>query len=227
MRDWDHFIDQVPWFLNPDEVATVGEEKPWSRSPVVGLPRFSELLSSVALTPVSVSNMKYELLAWGPPSARQGWLCHPPPATSPGHVHPIHSQFWSVCGGIVERFGEKNHSETEGQDWWSDQDDILTVTATYLSVSESLDACVWIREENGLTIPILPEEYYVVAVEANGNLTLVHRKSGELILFAPDHAFEGATIFPGCPDNSLFTVDSVPDLPSWIEDCVLKSFQYH
>ena len=86
-------------------------------------------------------------------------------------------------------------------------------------MSESLDACAWIWEENRLTIPIPPEEYYVVAVEANGNLTLVHRKSGELILFAPDHAFEGVPIFSGCPGNSLFTMDSVPDLPSWIEDC--------
>ena len=116
----------------PGEVATVGEEEPWSRSPVAGLPRLPELLSSSTLTPVSVSDIKYELLARGPPSARQDWLCHPPPATSPGHVHPIHGQFWSVCGGIVERFGEKTHSETEGQDWWSNQDEILTVIATQL-----------------------------------------------------------------------------------------------
>lgn len=38
--------------------------------------------------------------------------------------------------------------------------------------------------------PIEPCEYYVVAVEADGNRTLVHRSGGELLLFAPDHAVE-------------------------------------
>lgn len=224
MRDWDHFIKYTPWFLSPDEIATIGEEKPWSRSPVAGLPRLSALLASATLTPVSVSDMEYELLAWGPPSARQGWLCHPPPEASPGQICPIHNHFWSVCGGIVERFGKEDNYEAEGQDWWLNQNEILTVTASQYSVSEALDVFSWIWEDGGLTIPITPEEYYVVAVEANTNLTLVHRESGELILFAPDHAFQGLTILPGCPDRSLYTIDNVPDLASWIEDCVLKSF---
>lgn len=124
----------------------------------------------------------------------------------------------------MERFGKEDNYEAEGQDWWLNQNEILTVTASQYSVSEALDVFSWIWGDGGLTIPITPEEYYVVAVEANTNLTLVHRESGELILFAPDHAFQGLTILPGCPDRSLYTIDNVPDLASWIEDCVLKSF---
>lgn len=222
MRDWDHFIKQTPWFLRPNETAIVDEEAPWSRGPVAGLPYLSALLASSTLTSVSVSGIDYELLAWGPPSSRQGWLCHPPREASPGQVCSVHRNFWSVCGGIVERFGERN-SESERQDWWLNQNEILTVAASQISVSEPLEAYSWIWEEAGQKIPIIPEEYYVVAMESNSNLTLVHQESGELILFAPDHAFEGVTSFSECPDCSLFIIDDIPDLASWIENCVLES----
>lgn len=58
-----------------------------------------------------------------------------------------------------------------------------------------------------------------MAVEANGNLTLAHRSSGHLLLFAPDDAFEGVTPLPGCPPYSLMTIDNAPDLAAWIERC--------
>ena len=67
--------------------------------------------------------------------------------------------------------------------------------------------------------PILPSEYYIVAVEDNGNPTLDHRSSGHLVLFAPDHAFEGVTPLPGCPPYSLMTIDDAPDLAAWLELC--------
>ncbi|GGU13939.1 hypothetical protein GCM10010178_01530 [Lentzea flava] len=39
--------------------------------------------------------------------------------------------------------------------------------------------------------------YVTVAIEANGNLTAAHRETGRLVLFAPDHSFDGVTPFPG------------------------------
>ncbi len=67
--------------------------------------------------------------------------------------------------------------------------------------------------------PHHPAEYYPVAVEANGNLTLAHRVDGRLLLFAPDHDFERVTPFAGSPPCSLLIVDEVPDLATWIEVC--------
>lgn len=68
-------------------------------------------------------------------------------------------------------------------------------------------------------LPVDPDEYYVVAVEANGNLTLAHRDDGRLLLFAPDHSFAGVTALAGSPSYPLFTIDAVPDLATWIEVC--------
>ena len=77
----------------------------------------------------------------------------------------------------------------------------------------------WIWEDDGLAVPIIADDYYAAAVEANGNLTLAHRRDGQLLLFAPDHAYSGVTPLAGCPPYSLLTIDDVPNLATWIEVC--------
>jgi hypothetical protein len=118
----------------------------------------------------------------------------------------------SVCGGIIERFGEPTS-------WWNNQDEVLTASAARLPLAPVLNDYARLWQDDGLLMPIQPSEYYVAAVEANGNLTLTHRSSGQLLLFAPDHAFEGVTPLPDCPPYSLMTIDEAPDLAAWIELC--------
>lgn len=215
MSDWEQFLREVPWFLHAGERAGVGEARPWTRGSVDALPELSALLASATITPISVGGKNYELLCWGSPGQRRGWLCQPPHDGYGVAVHQIHSKFWTLCGGIVERFGEPDT-------WWLNQNDVLTVDATRVQLAYALTAYMWIWERNGRDIPINPEEYYVAAVEANGNLTLVNRRDGRLLLFAPDHAFNGVTPLAGCPPYSLLTIDDVPDLVTWIEVCAVS-----
>lgn len=210
MRDWELFAEQAPWFAASGDVV-VGETGGWSRGPIASLPRLSTVLTAASVTPVSVSGKGYELLAWGPSDQRRGWLCEPP-AEDTADVHPVHRSFWSACGGIVERFGEP-------PSWWLNQDEVLTGSAAATPVAEMIDAYRWLWDDDGLTVPVDPADYYAVAVEANGNLTLAHRVDGRLLLFAPDHAFDGVTPLAGCPPYSLMTIDEVPDLSTWIEVC--------
>jgi hypothetical protein len=212
MRDWEQFVQHTPWFMGPGDIAVVEDEGPWPGGDLESMPQLSELLGTASLTTLSVSGTHYELIAWGPGDQRRGWLCHPPVLSDPAHVHEIHRRFWSVCGGIIERFAEPDS-------WWLNQNQVLTTAATRTRVSDVLADYRWIWEDVGLQVPIQPDDYYTVAVEANGNLTLAHRQSGELLLFAPDHAFEDVTPVPGCPPYSLLTIDGVPDLRSWIEEC--------
>ena len=212
MRDWQGFLDEVSWFLAPGEATRVGDSLPWRRGPVVSLPQPSRLLTAATVTPVWVEGRAYELLAWGPSDSRRGWLCLPPEDSPVERVHAVHQQFRSVCGGILERFGEPTS-------WWNNQDEVLTASAARLPLAPVLDDYAWLWRDDGLQLPIQPSDYYIVAVEANGNLTLAHRSSGQLLLFAPDHAFEGVTPLPGCPPYSLLTIDDAPDLAAWIELC--------
>jgi hypothetical protein len=212
MSDWDQFIAEVSWFLGPDEVAAVGDPEPWTRGSIEELPELSALLRAATLTPVYVVDKAYELLAWGPADERRGWLCHRPHDANEESVPAIHKDFWKLCGGIFERFREPSS-------WWLNQNEVLTAEAGGVSVAGALSAYSWIWHDNGLEIPINPDEYYVAAVEANGNLTLVNRADGQLLLFAPDHSFTGVTPLAGCPPYSLLTINDVTDLRTWIEVC--------
>lgn len=212
MSDWEQFLEEVSWFLDPGESAVLGAARPWTRGSIDGLPELSALLDAATLTPVSVAGDAYELLAWGSPDGRRGWLCRPPQAMEGGFVARTHQDFWKVCGGIVERFGEP-------ATWWDNQDQVLTVDATRLRIADVLADYAWLWEDDGLEMSLNPEEYYAVAVEANGNLTLAHRGDGRLLLFAPDHAFTGVTPLVGAPPYSLLTIDDVPDLEAWVEVC--------
>jgi hypothetical protein len=212
MRDWQRFREEVPWFLAPGEAARDGDSLPWSRRAVERLPKLSHLLVAATVTPISVDGRAYELLAWGPSDNRRGWLCLPPEESPVEGVHAIHQNLLPVWGGIVERFGEPTS-------WWDNQNEVLTAPAARRPLAPALNDYAWLWHDDGREVPIEPNEYYVVAVEANGNLTLARRSSGRLLLFAPDHAFEGVTPLPGCPPYSLMTIDDAPDLAAWIELC--------
>ncbi|MEU4360541.1 hypothetical protein [Promicromonospora sp. NPDC023987] len=95
--------------------------------------------------------------------------------------------------------------------------DVLTREVSGWSVDQTLGAYEWIWADEGLRTPIAATDYVPVAAEANGNLTLAHRRTGQVVWFAPDHFASGVTVLPGCPEYSLYTFDGAPDLASWIE----------
>lgn len=211
VNDWEHFLHEVSWFLEPGQNVSVGREQAWDRESIDELPVLSAILGSARLTPVSVDGSAYELLTWGSDD-RRGWLCRPPQESGDESITQVHKSFLRICGGIVEKFGEPDT-------WWLNQDEVLTVDAARVGVADVLADYAWLWDDHGLELPISPDEYYAVAVEANGNLTLAHRDDGRILLFAPDHAFSGVTPLAGCPPYSLLTIDDVPDLATWIEVC--------
>ncbi len=210
VSDWQRFLQEVTWFLPPGASASVGDGERWSRDTVPALPRLSRLLEAATVTPVQVEGERYEMLAWGPPHRRRGWLCLPP-ATAPDEgIHDVHKSFLLICGGIIERFGEP-------ASWWNNQNEVLTESAAGSALRPIFDDYSWLWCDKGLRLPIDPDGLYVVAVEANGNLTIADRLNGQLMLFAPDHAFTGVTPLPGCPPYSLMTIDGISDLTAWVE----------
>ena len=102
--------------------------------------------------------------------------------------------------------------------WWTaDMAGVLTRFAWEFEFAAAVESWSWFWEQDGLTVPIEPREWDVVAVEANANVTVVHRTTGQLLLFAPDHGFSRVTPLAGCPEYSLYTMDDDPDLATWIE----------
>lgn len=172
----------------------------------------SGLLSTATVTPIQLDGADYELLTWGPPEDRRGWLNLPPFRGDELNVPEVLRAVWAATGGIVEYFGA-----VPGSWWWLNCGDVMTRGAAGWPVAQTLGAYEWIWADEGLRIPIDPSQFVAVAVEANGNLTLAHRRTGQVVWFAPDHSESGVSVMPGCPECSLYTFDGVPDLVSWIE----------
>ncbi|MFI2366673.1 hypothetical protein [Promicromonospora sp. NPDC019610] len=211
MSDVDLLMAQCPWLAL--EGADVGVSEPHRPVELVGMPVLAGLLSAATVTPVRLDGVDHELLAWGPAAERRGWLCRPPVQDGDADAPEALRAVWAATGGIIEHFGVVSDSW-----WWLNCGDVLTREAVGWSVEQMLGAYEWMWADEGLPIPIEAADYVPVAGEANGNLTLAHRRTGEVIWFAPDHSASGVTVLPGCPEYSLYTFDGVPDLASWVEE---------
>lgn len=216
MNDWDVFTASVTWFLKPGSRVHVGERRTCcelSSAAAVLFPRLSELLSCAQITPVVVDESRYELFAWnGRDGYRTGWLCMPACEQPPDNLHESHKILITSFGGIVERFNEP------GETWLLNLNDALTAreAAHDGSFIEEYASCTRIVGLN-FDVPIIPQDYYSIAREANGNTTLCHRKTGEVIMFAPDHCFRHLTVLGGCPEYTLYTVNDASTFRDWVE----------
>lgn len=211
MNDADLLVAERPWLV--EDSVDAGTPEPHQPVELAGMPVMSRLLSAATVTAVRIDGIDHKLLAWGPATDRHGWLCLlPEPRDDDGAIPEVLRTVWAATGGIVEHFGGVSDSW-----WWLNCTDVLTREAAGWPVEQMLGAYEWIWTDEGLRIPIVATDYVPVAREANGNLTLAHRHTGQVVWFAPDHSTSGVTVLPGCPEYSLYTFDGAPDLASWIE----------
>jgi hypothetical protein len=211
VNDADMLVAERPWLVKDNVDA--GTPEPRQPVELAGMPVMSRLLSAATVTPVRIDGVDHELLAWGQATDRRGWLCRlPEPRDDDGAIPKVLRTVLAATGGIVEHFGGVSDSW-----WWLNCTDVLTREAAGWPVEQMLGAYEWIWTDEGLRMPIAAADYVPVAREANGNLTLTHRRTGQVVWFAPDHAASGVTVLPGCPEYSLYTFDGAPDLASWIE----------
>ena len=214
MNDWDVFVDSVPWFLDANAEVRVSESCAGFQLPpsvAVLFPALASLLAQSHVTTVSVNDVPHQLLAWDDADgSRNGWLCLPPNCDVPANIHPNHAELLHSFGGIIERFNEPedtcllNHS------------DALTGREASHDASFIMDY-IWAFEDAGVDLPIRPSDYYSLAREANGNTTLCHRTTGQVVLFAPDHAFDFVVPFDGCPEYTLYKINGIVTLNDWVE----------
>lgn len=219
MSDWAAFTESVPWFLDRDAAVEVcAPRKSHALSPLAAtlFPQLGRLLVEALVTDVAVNGVRYELLAWDSPDGdRLGWLCLPPSKNAPRNLHDDHRKLLGSFGGIVERFNEP-------EDTW-----LLNINGALTEREASHDGSFiqdyrWAFDDAGLTLPIDPTEYYSIAREANGNATLCHRVSGQVLMFAPDHCFEHLTELEGCPDYTLYTINGAATFRDWVNVVALQ-----
>jgi hypothetical protein len=67
VNDWDNFIESIPWFVDTEAKVHVSKTRNGLQLPSsvsVNFPLFANLLSRSLVTPVSVNDVHYQLVAW-------------------------------------------------------------------------------------------------------------------------------------------------------------------
>jgi len=212
MKDWAAFCKDITWFLYRSsslKVTTSDEKLRLAPKAAQLFPPLAKLIARATVTNVIVDRVPYKLLGWELRDGKRcGWLCPLPSKRTPKGVCKDHAILLKSFGGIVERFNQFESS------WLLNLNDALTqkeaADGTFLASLK----CMF--DDERLTLPIDPTEYYSIAGEANGNTTLCHRKTGRLLLFAHDHAFDYVTILKGCPDFTLYTIRGASTFRQWV-----------
>ena len=212
---WQSFVDDVPWFLDSHERTIVGPLAPpgsWSLPRAVAdmFPQLADLLSNAHTSRVSLGTREYVLFSWETEGGIPTWLCPRPTPSPRSDLLPAHRALLAAFGGIVER-------SQEPVDTWllntneSLTDDEARHDATFIT------AYAWAFERVPGGIPIDHTSYYSISPEANGNTTLCHRRSGEVLLFAPDHSFDDVQVLAGCPPYTLYRRNGASTFVEWVE----------
>jgi hypothetical protein len=212
---WDHFAAAVPWILDHDTTVTIGpSHSPGYWEPASGafsqlFPALERALKRAFVAPIDLDGGLYVLFTW---QRNDGgfcsWLSPAPSANPPTSLYPDHQTLLASFGGIVERSNEPT--------WWVlNHNDVLTEREGRYDATFIKDYS-WAFERASLPIRIELKQFYSIAREANGNTTLCDRATGEVILFAPDHAFDHIEALPGYPDYTLYRFLTAEHFREWV-----------
>ncbi|WP_340540625.1 hypothetical protein [Nocardioides sp. GXZ039] len=222
--DWKILTDTNPRLLRGGNEIEVGQPHSWTRpltDELTGeLPVFTGLLASAEVTDVTVDGQSHELLGWGPEQSqsRRLWLCPSPPTDVPERLPAVQAALFGVFGGIgITANGPEEGAGGEDARLLNSTGALTAALARSPIFRDSVDDYRWIWEDDGLDVPIDPDDYVTIDREANGNLTVAHRETGAVLLFLPDHARGDVEVLDGCPEMSLYTAAETPDLTTWIE----------
>jgi hypothetical protein len=210
---WEQFIAESILSDEQGEAAKVGEAQPpgsWhpeSAEFTVLFPAMAQLFSKASVSAVEMDGRKHQLISWQQSDAEMaGWLC-PTPVSAPSTLFQEHNILLKSFGGIIEYVGAPPNT------WIMSHDQVLTLKAAEQDARLIKDY-EWAFE--GSPVPIDLDQFYAIAIEANGNTTLCHRITGEVVLFAPDHAFNHVLPYPGCPEYTLYNIEGGRDFRSWV-----------
>jgi hypothetical protein len=214
---WKRFIEEVTWCAEPHMTAVVGpSEAPGSWAPKSEdfarlFPELNRLLETAYIARAVVSDRPYQFFTW--PSDGSGcrsWLSPWPSFATPSGLFRDHQVLLESFGGIIE-----NSNAPEG--WWGGAHyDVLTEQEAQRDAT-FLNYCASAFEQESLTIPIDPEQFYSIAAEASFEITLCHRTTGEVIFFSSDCVHDYVEVYPGCPEQTLYRLIGAPTFGDYVE----------
>lgn len=220
MNDWQLVTLAEPWRIDSAENAVVRPaELSFRATPqfTSTFPALTHLLTNARRWQVTLpggpdrSSHRSDntLFAWGEGEQIRAWLSPTPSIAIPMEAASEHRILLQCFGGITERFNEPDDN------WLFNHNDAMTASEADRDAS-FIAQYAWAFKECG-GIPIDLKAFYPVAWEANGNCMLCNRRTGELLLFAPDHAYEDLVPYGPCAELTLYKKHGAGDFRAWVE----------
>jgi hypothetical protein len=212
---WGSFAEELSWFLTGRrrlEVGALVRPGGWRASSRFGkaFPTLAGLLEAGHTSHIGLDDRDYLLFSWEGRSWISSWLAPSPAADADAALLPEHRVLLAEFGGITERSGHPDGS------WLLNTNQSLTASDARADAS-FVRHYAWAFEGVPGGIPIVLEDHYPICWEANGNATLCHRTTGEVLFFAPDHGFDDVTPLEGCPPYTLYRRAGGGNFVEWVE----------
>jgi hypothetical protein len=226
--DWNDLTADITWLIaegdevevSPSRMACDGLFQPTAAS-VGAFPTLSRLLSLARVTEVKINGQLYHLYGWTDLAGRSlGWQCLPPDPTG-DHRDFLsdHALLLSCFGGIRERWNEP-------LTWLLNLNSALTSESTRAGFNGWDEYYLDLCEDRGIQPVVDPADYRSFALEANGNCTIYHHITGQVLMFAHDHSLDHIEVLSGCPEYTLYTIKSCPNFRTWVETVAEQWLQY-
>ncbi|MFC4322660.1 hypothetical protein [Litchfieldia salsa] len=217
-KDLKDFQSEITWFFRkPEEIILLGqrtfhasfefEEK---------YPILTKLLKKARITTIKYEEQRYELFGWYDKDNNSlGWLCNESLELEDKEIkkslHPDHVLLLRNFGGITERWNEPVDT------WLCNLNYALPYENAEVGINGWEESFEEYCKDEGIEIKINPRDYITFAVEANGNVTMYHKESGEILMYAHDHAFNHIYPFHHYPEYTLYRIENCNTLKEWVE----------
>jgi hypothetical protein len=212
-KDFEDFKTNITWFIKPADVVNIKEGVLTVGDDFIDrFPNLYKLISAARVLDVTINNNIYKLLSW---TRRDdiscGWLCKFEPADiSALEILPEHQLLLDTMGGIQESYNQPGYMLTNNQNF-------LFIKS---QCRPGLDGWMiyYIEMCQDEDITPMPETNMIAFVgEANGNLTVYDKITGQVYLFAHDHSFDYVTFLEGQPHYTYHLINGVNTFTDYAE----------
>lgn len=192
-------------------------------------PQFTRLIESAEISEISVNDILHRMYVWSSKdNNRFVWICDTALKTDivrkptqdeenlvSSDILPEHLLLVRNVGGIIETW---DLPDDESFMTWA-KNFVFSLQYSYKLQNTdfiySEDGWIFDEVEESKKLPV--KDLICFSEEANGNLTIYNKYTGEIFLLLGDHCFEYVDVVDGHPEYSFYTIRGISHFTEYAE----------
>ena len=214
--DFETFKKEIPWcFRRSEKIEFLPLEKHTglSESFRQTFPILTDLIQEARILDLIISNQRHMLFSWT--NKKNGLSCgwlnkveQNPQRTL--NLIDEHKLLISEIGGILETYKGPELSLSNNQNF-------MFIEAECTNGIGGWDEFYKMRCEEESKTQIHSKDFICFVEEANGNLTLYHPETKDVLVFAPDHSFDNVEFLEDQPEYTFHKINNITSFVDYVE----------